>query len=110
MEGAGMSDKPNDALTVNSTLLAAAKTFATEFRREFHSGQAEHEKWDGWIDGFDPSEPLDAAYLALVDAIGNAECCPRVERLPVAWHVTDGKSRGIVEVDRNMAELQATTF
>lgn len=50
-----------------------ARTFCDAYRKEFRSAQAEAEKWPGWVDGFDPGEPVDAAYLALETSLGKQQ-------------------------------------
>lgn len=54
------------------TLRAAATKMRDEYRKEFRSAEAAEKNWDGWVDGFDPAEGVDAAYLAL-DAALKAE-------------------------------------
>lgn len=53
-------------------LRAAATKMRDEFRKEFRSEQSVRERWDGYVDGFDSTEPTDAAYLALDAALATA--------------------------------------
>jgi hypothetical protein len=66
---AGWHDKATAAGVYARALTAAATKMRDEFRKEFHCARAEAEKWEGFVNGFDPSEPLEAAYLALDAAL-----------------------------------------
>lgn len=92
-------------------IAALARTFCEAFRKEFYCAKAVVEKWPGWVDGFNPQEPEDAAYLALSDALAGCVSMERIEldrimgivRTKDGWHrfgfgcdeihfVRDGKS------------------
>jgi len=47
-------------------LTKLTRTFVDAFYREFHSGQAKAERWQGWENGLDLREPEDAACYALM--------------------------------------------
>lgn len=82
-------EKERDQSRAHASQLAAKATaFAEAFRIEFHCAQAEAEHWHGWVDGFNPADAEDAAYLALRDFL----------RIPVggrfAWHCAACNSSG----------------
>jgi hypothetical protein len=62
------ADSPTNSAQVEN-IIAAATKLRDEYRREFQSENAIVCRWPGWIDGFDPSEGIDAAYLALDAAL-----------------------------------------